>query len=276
MGTSEAGTDDAFEDREREAASRRIAEARITRRARRADRRAWRDRLSATFLAFCLWGCGSSNPFKGCNNSGCNNSGCSDNNGCYNSGCGSNDGCNTGSDTTGSGTFVPTSGNGPKPVAPSRPSGAPSGMAEDEFEPNDSLAQVATLEEESDEMTDSAYFLTLHDASDVDFFTFHVVDQGIDGNPEVIIALDSPAAGALPGMFIGYTCDSGQPLDGAAGETIPVSCEDSLDTCGVDQTGYAFTFTPQCKSNDDSVQVIVQVAATDAQPHDYSLQIFVD
>lgn len=275
MGTSvpsgEGMRDDAFDDLEWEA----IAEARLTRRARRADRRAFWDRLSATFLAFCLWGCGSSNPFKGCNNSGCNNSGCNSS-GCNNSGCGSNDGCNTGSDTTGSGTFVPTSGNGPKPSAPSRPAGAPSGMNEDEFEPNDTLAQSAELDEESDEMTDSAYFLTLHDGSDVDFFKLHVVDQGIDGNPEVIVALDSPGTGALPGMFIGYTCDSGQPLNGAQGATIPVSCDDSPDTCGVDETGYAFTFTPQCKSNDDSIQVIIQIAATDDQPHDYSLQLFVD
>lgn len=252
-----------------------IAAARVARRERRAAKRAWRDRISACLLAFCMWGCGSSDPSKGCNNNGCSNNGCG-NSGCNNSGCSNGNGCGSGSDTTGSGTFVPTSGNGPKPPAPTRPSGAPSGTTEDEFEPNDTFAQAAELAEESDEMTDSAYFLTLHDGSDVDFFKLHIVDQGIDGNPDVTIALDSPNGGALPGMFILYTCDGGQPLNGDLGEAIPISCDDEQDTCGVDDTGYAFTFTPQCKGNDDSIQVVMQIAASDNLPYDYSLQLFVD
>jgi hypothetical protein len=258
-----------------------LALARIARNERRASRRAWRDRTLAALTIFCVWGCGSSDPFKGCGDfgKGCNNAGCNDS-GCNNSGCNNTWGCNNPnngcghSESTSSGALpgAPTDGSGPKPIAPTRPSGAPSGTNEDEFEPNESVSQAAQLDEESDEQTSDAYFLTLHDPSDIDFFKFHVVDQGVDGNPSITIALDSPrdlVDEQFPAMLVTYECDSTHL-------STTVSCDDSSSTCGVDATGYAYTFSTQCKSNDDSVTVLLEIAAIDGKTHDYSLQIFVD
>lgn len=261
-----------------ECAWRALLEARVTRRQRRAEKRAARDRVLATLLAFCVWGCGSSDPFKGCSNLGCNNSGCNNsgcnNSGCNNSGCNDN-GCNSG--TTTPGPVIPTGGTGPKPIKPARPAGAPSGTTPDEFEPNETEAQSAVLDEESDEMTDSAYFLSLHTPTDVDFFKVHVVDQGIDGNPSITIAVDTDdAISNIPAIAVSYTCDSGQPLDTDFGSRVVVSCDDDTDTCGTDATGYALTFTPQCQTNDDSVEVFLELASLSGQPVTYSLQFYVD
>lgn len=77
----------------------------------------------------------------------------------------------------------------------------------DAFEPS-SEAMPADLNAFSDSGTNADLDLTLHDANDEDAFVFDILDQGIDGNPEVFIAVDGDGAADLA-VTLDFQCDDG-------------------------------------------------------------------
>lgn len=94
----------------------------------------------------------------------------------------------------------------------------------DELEPNDTRETAAELQSFSDSGTSQLFHLTLHDAGDEDWFTFPILDQGLDGNPEVWITVEGDGAAELE-LSGTFTCS-----DGGGGGTVgePIAEEPSI------------------------------------------------
>lgn len=80
----------------------------------------------------------------------------------------------------------------------------------DEFEQNDTETEISDLGPISDSGSHVTHELTLHDPSDVDWFTFVTVDGGIDGNPEVWVNVDGGDADIE--LQLTFSC-SGDPIE---------------------------------------------------------------
>lgn len=134
----------------------------------------------------------------------------------------------------------------------------------DASEPNDTTTTATHLGTLSDVGSGAHRVLTLHDATDEDWFAFTVLDEGIDGNPEIEVWLETHDDAPPLSIDFTFTC-----IDSEGGHAETVS--------GVSPVLY---FTTDCTGNGDVDSGVIEVGVKHAPGATaavaYELHVFVD